>query len=117
MLTTSVALKCVGIILDMSALRASRCNLCKQGPLLNTDWSSSIRFRFFILRLARSALYRPMDREDLYDSEIMDLQWIVEDHITKTKTENINKMNFDRKRFSLDALSKIEECDSGFSDG
>jgi hypothetical protein len=58
-----------------------------------------------------------MDREDLYDSEIMYLQWIVKDHITKTKTENTNKMNFDSKRFSKDALSKIEECDSGFSDG
>ena len=101
----------------MSPLHASKCHICKQKTLINTDWSSSIRFRFFILRLARSALYRPMDRDDLYDSEIMDLQWIVEDYITKTNTENVNKMNFDRKRFSLDALSRLEECDSGFSDG
>ena len=103
----------------MSALRASKCNICKKEKQLvnTTDRSSSIRFRFFILRLARSALYRPMDRDDLYDSEIMYLQWIVKDHITKTKTENVNKMNFDRERFSKDALSKIEECDSGFSDG
>ena len=101
----------------MSLLRASKSNVCKDGHPVNTDWSSSIRFRFFILRLARSALYRPTDRDDLYDSEIMYLQWIVKDHIAKTKTENVNKMNFDRKRFSVDALSKIDECDSGYSDG
>ena len=101
----------------MSQLRVSECNHYKKGHLSSIDGSSSIRFRFFILRLARSALYRPMDRDDLYDSEIMYLQWIVKDHITKTRTENTNKMNFDSKRFSKDALSKIDECDSGFSDG
>ena len=104
---------------NMSSLRASGCNISKQGQLLpHTDRSASIRFRFFILRLARSALYRPTDRDDLYDSNIMYFEWIVKDHITKTKTENINKMNFDSKRFSQDStLSKIDECDSGFSDG
>ena len=48
--------------------------------------------------------------------EVMELQWIVEEHIARTKTERKNKMNFNTKRFSTDSLSKCEDCDSGFSD-
>ena len=101
----------------MSMLEGSRTYLCKKGPIVNADRSSSIRFRVFFLRLARSALYRPICWNGCCNAEVMDLQWIVEEHIAKTKTENINKMNFDNKRFSFDSLSKLEESDSGFSDG
>ena len=64
-------------------------------PLVCADRSTSIRFRFFALRLAKSGLYSPNTRID--DRT----QKMVEDHMAGAKAK----------------YAKVEEWDSGFSDG